>query len=69
MNNYDNREIDTKCEFCESEDTTDHLLECHILQRLTQEKIKVIHLEAEDNIQEVRRIAWYIEQINDIKIK
>ena len=49
--NYKNSEIDTKCELCESEDTTEHLLECPILQRLTQEEMNVINLETVDNMQ------------------
>ena len=62
--NYQNREIDTKCE---SEDTAEHLFECSILQRLTQEEMKAINLETVDNMQELRQIAWYIEQVNEIK--
>ena len=53
MDNHKNREIDTKCEFCDSEDTTEHLLECYILQRLTQEEMKAINLETVDNMQEL----------------
>ena len=64
-----NREIDTKYEFCESEDTTEHLFECSILQRLTQEQMKVINLETVANMQELRQIARYIERVNQIKIK
>ena len=29
--NFENSEINTKCEFCESDDTTEHLSECPIL--------------------------------------
>ena len=54
--NYKNSEINTKCEFCESDDTTEHLLECPILQRLTREEMTVINIESVDNIQEIRRI-------------
>ena len=60
--NYKNSDIDTKCE-----DTTEHLLECPILQRLTQEEMKAINLETVDNMQELRRIARYIERVNEIK--
>ena len=42
--NNKNSESNTKCEFYESYDTTEHLSECPILQRLTQEKMKVINL-------------------------
>ena len=51
MDNYQNREIDTKCEFGESEYTTEHLFECPILQRQTQEEMKLINLEIVDNIE------------------
>ena len=40
--------IDTKCEFCESDDITEHLFECPILQRLTQEEMKAINFETFD---------------------
>ena len=50
-----------------SDDTIEHLLECPILRRLTQEEMKAINLETVDNMQEVRRIARYIERVNDIK--
>ena len=63
--NYKNRIIYTKCEFCESEDTTEHLCECSILQRLTREEMKEI--ETVDNMQVLRRIARYIERFNEIK--
>ena len=33
---YINSDIDTKCEFGESEHTTEHLFECPMLQRLTE---------------------------------
>ena len=49
--NYKNRENDTKCEICESEDATEHLFECPMLQRLTQEEMKAINLETVDNMQ------------------
>ena len=62
-------EIDTKCELCESEDTTEHLSECSMLHRLTQEDMKALNLEMVDNMQELRQIAWYIERINEIKHK
>ena len=65
--NHKNMEIDTKCQFCESEDTTEHLFECSRLQRLTQEEMKAINLETVDNMQELRQIARYIEQVNEIK--
>ena len=58
--NYKNSEIDTKCEFSESEDTTEHLLECSILKRMTQEEMKALNFEIVDNMQELRRIARYI---------
>ena len=54
---YKNRKIYTKCE---SEDTTEHLFECSILQRLTQEEMKAINLETVDNMQELTQIARYI---------
>ena len=65
--NYKNREIDPKCELCENVDTSEHLSECSILQRLTQEEMKAKNLETVDNMQELRRIAGYIERVNDIK--
>ena len=52
--NYKSSEINTKCELCESDDTTEHLCECPILWRLTQEEMKAINLESVDNVQEVR---------------
>ena len=62
--NYKNREIDAKCE---SDDTTEHLFECPILRRLTQEEMKAINLETVDNMQELRRIARYIKRVNEVK--
>ena len=67
--NYKNSVINTKCEFSESDDTTEYLFECPILQGLIQEKIKAINLESVDNMQELRRIARYIEQVNEIRNK
>ena len=52
--NYKNSEINTKCEFCESDNTTEHLFECPILQRLIQEEMIAINLESADNMQELR---------------
>ena len=52
--NYQSNEINTKRELCESYDTTEHLFQCPILQRLTQEEMKAINLETVDNMQEVR---------------
>ena len=62
--NYKSSEINTKYEFCESDDITEHLFECSILLRLT-----AINIESEDKIQELRRIARYIERVNEIKNK
>ena len=59
--NNRNSEISTKCEFCENDDTTEHLFECAIPQRL----MKAINLKSVDNMQELRRIASYIEQVNE----
>ena len=39
------------------------------IQRLTQEEMKTIDLESVDNMQELRRIAWYIEQVSEAKNK
>ena len=64
--NYKNSVINAKCEFCESDNTTEHLFECVILQRLTQEEMKAINLESVDNMQELRRIARYSERANEI---
>ena len=66
MDNHKYSEIDTKCE---SDDTTEHLFECPILQRLTQEERKAINLQTVDNMQELRRIDRYIERVNEINIK
>ena len=52
--NYEKGKINTKCEFCESDDTTEQLFECPILRRLTQEEIKAINLESVDNVQQLR---------------
>ena len=52
--NYKNSEINTKCVFCESDDTTEHLFQCPMLQRLTNEGKKTINLETVDNMQELR---------------
>ena len=62
-----NSEINTKCEFYESDNTTQHLSECPILRRQTQEEMKAINLETVDSMQEIRRIAKYIERVNEIK--
>ena len=51
---YKSSEINTKCEFCESDDTTEYLFEFSILKRLAQEEMKAINLESVDNIQELR---------------
>ena len=61
MGLYKNSEITTKCEFCESDDTTEHLFECPILQRLTQEEMKAKNVLSVDNMQELRLIARYSE--------
>ena len=61
---YKNSEISTKCELGEIVDTTEHLFECPILRRLTQEEMKVINLESVGNMQEIRQIARYFELIN-----
>ena len=37
---YRNSEINTKCEFCENDDTIKHLFEFPMIQRLTQEEMK-----------------------------
>ena len=52
-----------------SEDTTEHLFECSILQRLTQEEMKAINLETVDNMPELRRRDRHIERVNEIKNK
>ena len=44
--NHKNSIVNTKCELCEIDDTTEHLFECTMLQRLTQEEMKVINLES-----------------------
>ena len=67
--NYKNSEIDTKCEFCESENTTEHLFECSIFQRLAQEEMKATNLETVDDKREVRRIVRYIERVDEIQYK
>ena len=67
--NYKNSEIYTKCEFIESEYTTEHLFECSVLQRLIQEEVKVINFDTVDNMQEIRRTARYIERVDEIKIE
>ena len=59
--NYKNSEINAKCEFCESDNTTEHLFKYPIIRRLTKEDMKAINLELVDNMQELRRIARYIE--------
>ena len=61
--NKKNSEINTKCELCVSDDTTEHLFECSILRRLTHEEMKAINLHSVDNMQELRRIARYIERV------
>ena len=66
VDNYKNSENDTKCEFSESEGTTENLFECPILQRLTQEEMKAINLNTVDNMQVIRRMAKYIERVNEI---
>ena len=58
-------EFNTKCQFSEIDDTTEHLFEHAICQRLTQEEMKAIDLESVDNMRELRRIAWYIEQVSE----
>ena len=66
--NYKSSAINTKFEFYESNDTTEHLFECAILLRLTQEEMKAINFESVDNMQELRRIiARYIEGTNEIR--
>ena len=55
--NYNNSEIDTKCVFCESDNTTEHLFDRPILLRLTHEEMKAINLETVNNMQELKRIA------------
>ena len=69
MDNYKNSYINIKCEFCESDNTTEHLFECPILWRLTQEEMKAINLETVDNMHEVRLIAGYIERVNETRNK
>ena len=59
--NYKNSNIDTKCEFYESDSTTENLFECPMLKRLTQEEMKGINLETVDNMQELRRIDRHME--------
>ena len=65
--NYKNNEIITKCEFCESYNTTEHLSVCPILQRLTNDEMKAINLESVDSMQELRSIARHSERVNEIK--
>ena len=67
--NYINSETNTECELCESDDTTEHLLECSVLQRLTKEEMKATNLESVDSMHEIRRITRYIERVNEIKNK
>ena len=49
------------------DNTTEHLFECPILQRLTQEEMKAINFESVDSMQQLRQIARYIEQVNETK--
>ena len=67
--NNNNSEINTKCEFCVSDDTTEHMFERPILQKPTQEEKKALNLESVDSKQEIRRIARFSERVNEIKIK
>ena len=41
--NYKNSKFNTKCDFFESDDTTEHLFECPIFGILTQEEMKSIN--------------------------
>ena len=65
QDNYKNSVINTKCEFRESDDTTEHLFKYPIIRRLTKEEMKAINLESVDNMQELRQIARYIERVNE----
>ena len=68
-NKYKNSKNYTKCEFCESDDCTEHLFECAICQRQTQKEMKAKKFESVDNMQEIRRRARYVERDNERKNK
>ena len=56
INVNDNRKnsgINTKCEFCENVDTSEHLFECPILRTLKQEEMKAKNLETVHNMLEL----------------
>ena len=67
MGNNKSIKINTKCEYHESDNTTEHFLKCPIFQKLIKEEMKAINLESVDNMQELGSLARYIEQVNEKK--
>ena len=43
-----------KCQLCDSDDMSEHLLECAILQRLTPEEMKTAISDLVENMPELR---------------
>ena len=67
--NYKYSVMNTKYEFCEIDNTTEHLFECSVLQTLNKEVKKTENLESIHNMQEVKGTARYIQRVNEIRNK